>query len=74
MVKFKVGDIVRAKKREDGYEYYGITTSYVRCKVVAVDRGIGKEYMSVVVIDSPHSDIKYDVRLERFIHEYNRSE
>lgn len=74
VVKFKVGDIVRAKKREDGHEYYGITTSRVRCKVVAVDRGIDKEYMSVIVIDSPHISIQYDVRPERFRHEYNRSE
>ena len=37
MVGFKVGDIVRAKKREDGDEYYGVTTSHVRCKVVAVN-------------------------------------
>lgn len=70
MVGFKVGDIVRAKKREDGYEYYGITTSLVRCKVVAVN----KEYMSVIVIDSPCRSIQYDVRPERFRHEYNRSE
>lgn len=70
MVKFKVGDIVRAKKSEDGSEYYGVTTSRVRCKVVAVDR----EYISVIVIDSPHRSIEYDVRPERFRHEYNRSE
>ena len=69
MVGFKVGDIVRAKKREDGDEYYGITTSCVRCRVVAVN----KEYMSVILIDSPRS-IQYDVRPERFRHEYNRSE
>lgn len=69
MVGFKVGDIVRAKLREDGDEYYGITTSRVRCKVVAVN----KEYMSVILIDSPRS-IQYDVRPERFRHEYNRSE
>lgn len=70
MVKFKVGDIVRAKLDEDGDEYYGITTSRVRCKVVAVD----KEYIGVIVIDSPHGSIQYDVRPERFRHEYNRSE
>ena len=70
MVGFKVGDIVRAKKREDGDEYYGVTTSRVRCKVVAVD----KEYMGVIVIDSPHRSIQYNVRPERFRHEYNRSE
>lgn len=70
MVGFKVGDIVRAKKREDGDEYYGVTTSRVRCKVVAVN----KEYMSVIVIDSSHRSIQYDVRPERFRHEYNRSE
>lgn len=70
MVGFKVGDIVRAKKREDGGEYYGVTTSHVRCKVVAVD----KEYMSVIVIDRPRRSIQYDVRPERFRHEYNRSE
>lgn len=69
MVGFKVGDIVRAKKSEDGSEYYGITTSLVRCKVVSVD----KEYMSVIVIDNTRS-IQYDVRQERFRHEYNRSE
>ena len=74
MVKFKVGDIVRAKKREDGDEYYGITTSRVRCKVVAVDKGIGKEYMSVIVIDNPRSNTTYEVRPERFRREYNRSE
>ena len=74
MVGFKVGDIVRAKKREDGDEYYGITTSRVRCKVVAVDSGIGREYISVIVMDDPHSDTIYDVRPERFRHEYNRSE
>lgn len=70
MVKFKVGDIVRAKKREDGDEYYGVTTSRVRCKVVTVYKG----YMSVIMIDSPHRSIQYDVRPERFRHEYNRSE
>lgn len=69
MVKFKVGDIVRAKRSEDGSEYYGVTTSRVRCKVVAVN----KEYMSVIMIDSPRS-IQYNVRPERFRHEYNRSE
>ena len=74
MVKFKVGDIVRAKKRENGGEYYGITTSYVRCKVVAVDRGIDREYMRVIVMDNLHSNMPYDVRPERFRREYNRSE
>ena len=74
MVKFKVGDVVRAKKSEDGGEYYWITTSYVRCKVIAVDRGIGREYIRVIVMDDPHSDTTYDVRPERFGHEYNRSE
>lgn len=62
MVKFKVGDVVRARKRENGGEYHGITTSYVRCKVVAVDSGIGREYISVIVMDDPHSDTIYDVR------------
>ena len=74
MVKFKVGDVVRAKKREDGGEYYGITSSYVRCKVAAVGRGIDREYIRVIVMDDPHSDTIYDVRPERFRHEYNRSE
>lgn len=74
MVKFKVGDVVRAKKSEDGGEYYGITTSYVRCKVVAVDKGIDKEYIRVIVVDDPHSDTIYNVRPERFRHEYNRNE
>lgn len=74
MVKFKVGDIVRAKLDEDGDEYYVVTTSSVRCKVVAADVGIAKEYMSVIVIDNPYGSIQYDVRPERFRHEYNRSE
>lgn len=74
MVKFKVGDIVRAKKSEDGSEYYGVTTSRVRCKVVAVNRGIGRGRMTVIVIDNPHRSTQYDVLTERFRHEYNRSE
>lgn len=74
MAKFKVGDIVRAKKREDGSEYYGVTTSRVRCKVVAVNREIGKGRMTVVVIGNPHRSIQYDVLTWRFRHEYNRSE
>lgn len=74
MVKFKVGDVVRAKKSEEGDEYYGITTSYVRCKVVAIDRGIDRTYIRVIVMDDPHSNTTYDVRPERFRHEYNRSE
>lgn len=74
MVEFKVGDIVRAKKSEDGDEYYGITTSCVRCKVVAVNRGIGKGCMTVIVIDNPHRSTQYDVLAKRFRREYNRSE
>ena len=74
MVKFKVGDIVRAKLDEDGDEYYKVTTSRVICKVVAVDVGIAKEHMRVIVIDEPYRSTRYDVRPERFRHEYNRSE
>lgn len=74
MGKFKVGDIVRAKKREGGREYYGITNSNVVCKVVDVCVGIEDKYIRVVVIGNPHREMIYNVNPAHFRYEYNRSE
>lgn len=74
MEKFKVGDIVRAKKTPNGREYYGITTSCVRCKVVGINTGITGDEIRVVLVDTLSPGAKYNVNPEHFRHEYNRSE
>lgn len=74
MEKFRVGDIVRAKKTSSGREYYGVTTSCVRCKVVGINTGITGDEIRVVVVDVPRHGLEYNVNPEHFRHEYNRSE
>ena len=74
MAKFEVGDIVRSKTDENGHEYYGVTTSDIRCKVVHIGDGGNAGYIWVVAIERLHTKTEFQVLAERFRHEYNRSE
>lgn len=74
MTKFRIGDIVRAQKTEDGREYYGTTNSKVMCKVTSVGYDKYKEFIWVIVLRKDYTRMEYMVRKDRFRKEYNRSE
>lgn len=71
MNDFKVGDIVRAKKTEDGREIYAYTNSSVRCIVMCLEGTIG---MRVEILDGWYKGTRYSVAREHFYKTVNRTE
>ena len=62
MKKFKIGDIVRARKMDNGEEAYTYTNSLVRCRVV----GVGVENIRVEILDGYYKGDRYTVDGEDF--------
>lgn len=70
MKKFKVGDIVRARKMDDGNEIYQYTNSLVKCRVAVV----GGENIRVEILDGYYKGYRYTVYAEDFYKVVNRTE
>lgn len=70
MKKFKIGDIVRARKMDNGEEAYIYTNSLVKCRVVAV----GVENIRVEILDGYYKGDRYTVDGEDFYKVVNRTE
>ena len=70
MKKFKIGDIVRARKMDNGEEAYTYTNSLVRCRVV----GVGVEHIRVEILDGYYKGDRYTVDSEDFYKVVNRTE
>lgn len=70
MNNLKIGDIVRAKKRESGGEIYAYTNSTVRCRVV--DRNLYG--IKVEILDGRWKGEIYLVEEENFYKISNRTE
>lgn len=71
MNNFKVGDIVRAKKTEDGREIYAYTNSSVRCIVICLEGTID---MRVEILDGWCKGTRYSVDRRHFYKTVNRTE
>lgn len=70
MKKFKIGDIVRARKMDNGEEAYTYTNSLVICRVVSV----GVEHIRVEILDGYYKGDRYTVDGEDFYKVVNRTE
>lgn len=70
MKKFKIGDIVRARKMDNGAEAYTYTNSLVKCRVVSV----GVEHIRVEILDGYYKGDRYTVNGEDFYKVVNRTE
>lgn len=70
MKKFKIGDIVRARKMDNGEEAYTYTNSLVKCRVVSV----GVECIRVEILDGYYKGDRYTVNREDFYKVVNRTE
>lgn len=70
MKKFKIGDIVRARKMDNGAEAYTYTNSLVKCRVVSV----GVEHIRVEILDGYYKGDRYTVNREDFYKVVNRTE
>ena len=70
MKKFKIGDIVRARKMDNGAEAYTYTNSLVKCRVVSV----GVEHIRVEILDGYYKGDRYTVDSEDFYKVVNRTE
>lgn len=70
MKKFKIGDIVRARKMDNGAEAYTYTNSLVKCRVV----GVGVEHIRVEILDGHYKGDRYTVDSEDFYKVVNRTE
>lgn len=70
MKKLKVGDIVRARKMDNGEEMYTYTNSLVKCRVVSV----GVENIRVEILDGHYKGDRYTVDREDFYKVVNRTE
>lgn len=70
MKKFKIGDIVRARKMDNGEEAYIYTNSLVKCRVVVA----GSEYIRVEILDGYYKGDRYTVNGEDFYKVVNRTE
>lgn len=70
MKKFKIGDIVRARKMDNGEEAYIYTNSLVKCRVVVA----GAEYIRVEILDGYYKGNRYTVDGEDFYKVVNRTE
>lgn len=70
MKKFKIGDIVRARKMDNGEEAYTYTNSLVKCKVVDV----GVENIRVEILDGYYKGDRYTVCGKDFYRVVNRTE
>lgn len=70
MSDFKIGDIVRAKKKEDGKEIYVCTNSSVRCEIL----GVGKAEMRGRIMDGFYKGEVYWVEKKDFYKLVNRTE
>lgn len=70
MNDFKIGDIVRAKKKKDGREMYAYTNSSVRCEIL----GVGKAEMRVRIMDGFCKGGVYCVEKKNFYKLVNRTE
>lgn len=70
MKKFKIGDIVRARKMDNGAEAYTYTNSLVKCRVVSV----GVEHIRVEILDGYYKGNRYTVDSEDFYKVVNRTE
>lgn len=70
MKKLKVGDIVRARKMDNGEELYAYTNSLVKCRVVSV----GVENIRVEILDGHYKGDRYTVDREDFYKVVNRTE
>lgn len=70
MKKLKVGDIVRARKMDNGEEAYTYTNSLVKCRVVDV----GVECIRVEILDGYYKGDRYTVNSEDFYKVVNRTE
>lgn len=70
MKKFKIGDIVRARKMDNGEEAYTYTNSLVKCRVVSV----GVECIRVEILDGYYKGDRYTVNGEDFCKVVNRTE
>lgn len=70
MKKLKVGDIVRARKMNNGEEIYKYTNSLVKCRVVSV----GVESICVEILDGHYKGDRYTVDREDFYKVVNRTE
>ena len=70
MKKLKIGDIVRARKMDNGEEAYTYTNSLVKCRVV----GVGVEIIRVEILDGYYSGDRYTVNAKDFYKVVNRTE
>lgn len=70
MKKLKIGDIVRARKMDNGEEAYIYTNSLVKCKVICA----GAEYIRVEILDGYYKGGRYTVDSEDFYKVVNRTE
>ena len=75
MVKFKVGDIVRGKKEENGTECYGVTSSKSICEVIGID---GEDWIIVTLVNTPdfaeYIGHEFEVQVNRMEKIYNKTE